>query len=239
MNLADPQLLTAFLAGLLGGAHCLGMCGGIVASLSFGLPQSVSVHNQSNLINRELIGYLFFYNLGRILSYTIAGMLVGGFTMMAANLININQVQVVLHLFAGLLMLALGLYLAGWWGGIVKIEQLGGPVWKKIEPISKQFIPVKSYKNAFFLGILWGWLPCGLVYTILFMAIASASLIQGGLIMLCFALGTFPMLMFMGVFAGSLREFVQNQFFRQMAGTSIMLFACYSLFLAYQSTIIK
>jgi len=243
MNLSDPQLFTAFLAGLLGGAHCLGMCGGIVASLSFGLPQSTQINTatqqttnqQTNFINKQFIGFLFAYNFGRMLSYTLAGALLGGFSMLAANLINLNILQVILHCIAGLLMLALGLYLAGWWGGLVKIEQIGGPIWKKIEPVSKQFIPVKNYKNAFFLGILWGWLPCGLVYTMLFIAIASASFIQGGLIMFCFALGTLPMLMFMGVFATSLRDLVQNQFFRQLAGMSIMLFACYSLFLAYQS----
>lgn len=232
-SLTDPQLFTAFLAGLFGGVHCLGMCGGIVASLSFGLPKSVSINNSA--INQSLIGYLFAYNLGRILSYVIAGMLVGGFSMLAANLLNINYLQMVLQLLAGLLMLFLGLYLAGWWSGLTKIEQLGLPVWKKVEPVTRQFIPVKSIKNAFFLGMLWGWLPCGLVYTILFLAIASASLIQGGLIMLSFALGTLPMLILMGVFASSLREFIHHQGVRQLAGISIMAFSCYNFFLVYQA----
>jgi len=69
-------------------------------------------------------------------------------------------------------MLALGFYLAGWWHGISKIELLGRQLWKKIEPYSRKFIPVQSLYQAFFLGIFWGWLPCGLVYTLLFWSIS-------------------------------------------------------------------
>ena len=101
-SLTDPQLFTAFLAGLFGGVHCLGMCGGIVASLSFGLPKKVSINNSA--INQGLIGYLLAYNVGRILSYVIAGTLVGGFSMLATNLLNINYLQIILQLVAGFLM---------------------------------------------------------------------------------------------------------------------------------------
>lgn len=239
----ENEYITALLAGLLGGVHCLGMCGGIVTSLTLSLPkqntQKVSVDSLTgssgaNPSPPSIMDYVIFYNLGRITSYTFAGFLFGGFSMLASKLVDIHSIQLYLQVFAALLMLALGLYLGGWWAGLNKIEKLGNPIWKKIEPISRQFIPVTSKKNALLLGMLWGWLPCGLVYTILFMAIASASMLKGSLIMLSFAIGTLPMLLLMGLFATQLRSLVHTPWVRKSAGLMVIGFAFYNLFLVYR-----
>jgi sulfite exporter TauE/SafE len=87
-------------------------------------------------------------------------------------------------------MIALGLYIGGWWFGLRQIEKVGGIIWQKIEPISRRFIPINSLFQAFILGALWGWLPCGLVYTILIWSISTSNAIEGGLLMLSFGLGT-------------------------------------------------
>jgi len=109
-------------------------------------------------------------------------------------------------------------------------EIAGGVIWKKIEPISRQFIPVKSTFQAFILGGLWGWLPCGLVYTILIWAISTGSAIEGGLLMFSFGLGTLPLLLAMGVFATSLSSFIRKNWVRAMAGGIIIAFGIFSLF---------
>jgi len=225
----EIDYFAAFLAGLLGGVHCVGMCGGIVGALSFSLEPTKSKKIES------LLPLLFAYNSGRLLSYSVAGALVGGISFLATNLVSLQHAQQVLQLIASLLMLSLGLYIAGWWHGISKIEKLGSQLWKQIEPYSRKFIPVTNIGQAFSLGILWGWLPCGLVYTLLFWAISSASIIKGSLIMLCFGLGTLPTLLAIGVFATNLRAFVHNTWVRQIAGLTLIgfaVFTLYSLFMA-------
>ena len=223
----EASYLAAFIAGLLGGVHCLGMCGGIVGALTFGINPPTASKEQPK---KNLYPYLLAYNGGRLMSYTFAGVLVGGISMLASNLPVLNNIQYGLQIFAALFMIALGLYIAGWWGGLRKIERAGGVIWKKIEPISRRFIPVKSPFQALILGTLWGWLPCGLVYTILFWSISTGSAIEGGLLMLSFGLGTLPLLLAMGVFAASLSSFIQKNWVRALAGSIIIAFGLFSLF---------
>lgn len=220
----EISYLTAFIAGLLGGVHCLGMCGGIVGALTFGIKQDATSSSKGSL------PFLLAYNSGRIISYTFAGVLVGGISMLAANLPLLNNIQYGLQIFAAFFMIALGLYIGGWWFGLRQVEKAGGVIWKKIEPISRRFIPVKSPFQAFILGTLWGWLPCGLVYTILIWSISTGSAIEGGLLMLSFGLGTLPLLLAMGVFATSLSNFIRQNWVRALAGGIIIAFGVFSLF---------
>ncbi len=230
----EISYITAFFAGLLGGVHCLGMCGGIVGALTFGIKQeqtngSSSTPN-STAQSTHLFTYIIAYNGGRLFSYTLAGTLVGGISMLASNLPILNNIQYSLQIFAALFMIALGLYIGGWWFGLRKIEKAGGALWKKIEPISRRFIPVRSPFQAFILGSLWGWLPCGLVYTILIWCISTGSAIEGGLLMLSFGLGTLPLLLAMGIFATSLSNFIRQTWVRSLAGGIIIGFGIFSLF---------
>jgi sulfite exporter TauE/SafE len=107
------------------------------------------------------------YNAGRILSYTAAGILMGSMGYLATHLIAIHQGQRVLQLVAGLFMVALGLYLGGWWQGLTKLEQLGAVIWRRIQPLARPLLPVRAAPQALLLGMVWGWLPCGLVYSVL------------------------------------------------------------------------
>lgn len=232
----EISYLAAFLAGLLGGVHCLGMCGGIVGALTFGInpvPQRVqngSAKPRGSHSGKRLLPYLLAYNGGRLFSYTLAGTLVGGISMLAGNLPVLSQIQSGLQIIAALFMIALGLYIGGWWMGLRNIERAGGLVWKHIEPISRRFIPVQSPFQALILGSLWGWLPCGLVYTILIWTITMGNAIEGGLLMLSFGLGTLPMLLAMGVFAASLTSFIRKKRVRYLAGAIIIAFGLFSLF---------
>jgi len=217
---SEITYLSAFLVGLFGGVHCVAMCGGIVGALSFGVSAEKS---------RAPWQYLLAYNFARIGSYSVAGMLMGGISWLAGQWIEIHYWQQALQFAAGLFMLALGLYIADWWRGLANVERLGGRVWRYIEPLGRGLLPVRSTSHAFVLGLLWGWLPCGLVYSVLIWAISSSSPLEGGLLMLSFGLGTLPVLLAMGVFAMRLRRWVQRRWLRQLAGGLIICFGLLSL----------
>ncbi len=219
--LTDVSLLSAFLVGLLGGVHCVGMCGGIVTALSLGLPPDDRAARWR---------YQLSYNAGRIISYSLAGGLFGGIGWLASNWSGIHQVQLGLQLLAAFFMIALGLYLGGWWNGLTRIEQLGGAVWKRLEPLGRRFLPVRSGRQALLLGTIWGWLPCGLVYSVLVWAIAAGSPARGAELLLSFGLGTLPNLLLMGAAADKLAARVRDIRTRQLAGLLVCGFGLYTLY---------
>lgn len=223
--LSDVSLLAAFIVGLLGGVHCAGMCGGIVAALSLGMP----VHATQRAARWPL---LLAYNLARITSYTLAGALMGGVGWLAAHWSGLHQVQLVLQWLAAVFMLALGLYLGGWWQGLAVLERAGGHVWTRIEPLGRRFLPVRHPGQAFALGLVWGWLPCGLVYSVLVWSVSTADPLYGAALLLSFGLGTLPNLLAMGVLAERLSARVRDPHVRRLAGllvTGFGLFALYQL----------
>lgn len=217
----DVSLLSAFLVGLLGGVHCVGMCGGIVGALSLGLPPNDAATRWR---------YQLSYNAGRIISYSLAGALFAGIGWLASNWSGIHQVQLGLQLVAALFMIALGLYLGGWWNGLTYIEQLGGVIWGRLEPLGRRFLPVRSTGQALVLGAIWGWLPCGLVYSVLVWAISVGSPAQGALLLLSFGLGTLPNLLLMGAAADRLAARVRDVRTRQLAGLLVIGFGLYALY---------
>ncbi|OBS08152.1 sulfite exporter TauE/SafE family protein [Acidihalobacter prosperus] len=213
----------ALLVGLLGGVHCVGMCGGIVGALGLGM----SPARQSRIVTA--LPVLLAYNLGRIASYTLAGALAGGVGWYAAQLVSVHRAQLVLGVAAGLFMVALGLYLAGLWRGLAEVERLGGHVWRRIEPLGRRLLPVRGPLQALGLGAVWGWLPCGLVYSVLIWALASGGPLRGALLMLCFGLGTLPNLLAMGVFAARLARLARRVWVRVLAGGLVAGFGVLSL----------
>ena len=232
--LSQSNYLGAFLVGLFGGVHCLGMCGGIVTALSFNVPNA-SANNLANLTKKPTpppskLSILLGYNLGRILSYTLAGGLVGGLgaiSILGIDAISLGGIQYtrsILSIVAALFMIALGLYLAGIWQGISYLEGIGRHLWKYIEPVSRRFIPATNFQKALPLGLLWGWLPCGLVYTILIWTLSAGSAVEGALLMLSFGLGTLPNLLAMGIAAEKLSRWTQKKWLRQLAGGLVVVF---------------
>jgi uncharacterized protein len=215
----DPGVLVAaFAVGVLGGVHCLGMCGGIVGAISLSHAGS-----QSPAWPR-----LLAYNLGRMSSYVVAGALAG--LLGAALLGAMPQGQRILELLAAVFLILLGLYLAGWWPVLARLEQVGGRVWRRIEPLGRRFIPVRHAGQAFVVGGIWGWLPCGLVYSVLVWALSAGSAVDGALLMAAFALGTLPNLMLMGLFAARLARLVRNQLVRQGAGGLLIAYGLWRIF---------
>jgi sulfite exporter TauE/SafE len=214
----ELSLMSAFLVGLLGGGHCVGMCGGIVGAVSMHLPQS-----------KSKVPFLLSYNVGRILSYTFAGVIAGLVGASSFFLKHVLPIQHVLYGISSLMLIALGLYLADIWHGVTHLEGAGKGIWKTLQPYSKRYIPAQNIKQAFFLGSLWGWLPCGLVYSVLIAAIATGSAINGGLLMLAFGLGTLPTLLTMGMAAVRLKTVLQNIWVRRASGLLVLGFGLLGL----------
>lgn len=220
---AELGLAGAFIVGLLGGVHCLGMCAGIVGALTLGQPHK-------NAVKPGFWGLQLGYNLGRVLSYMLAGAVAGGLGLLLAQAGPLQHVQLLLSLVAGLFMIVLGLYLGGWWTGLAHLERAGGGIWKRIEPLGRKLLPVRSPSRAFVLGMVWGWLPCGLVYSVLVWALSAGGMLQGALLMGSFGLGTLPNLLLMGAAAGWLGNLLRRPLTRKLAGGLVILLGLLMLF---------
>ncbi len=226
----ELTLLSAFLLGLFGSVHCVGMCGGIVGALTLGLSDTV---RQSPW---RMLPYLLSYNLGRIASYTVAGAALGWAGGAMIDTLMQGQTRIIGGIVGGLFMVALGLYLAGWWQALTALERAGGALWKHIEPYGRRFMPVRNPHQALLLGALWGWLPCGMVYAALAWSMAAGSGPQGGLLMLAFGLGTLPMLLVLGASARWLRAMVQRPLARHLVGALVIAFGLSTLYMASTHT---
>lgn len=220
---SELPLLSAFLVGLLGSVHCLGMCGGIVGALTLGLPESTRRSAWA------LLPYLFGYNLGRIASYAAFGALLGWLSGLALAGLPSGELRVVGKLVSGLFMVALGLYLAGWWPGLVVLERLGGRLWRRIEPYGRKLLPVRHPWQAVGMGLVWGWLPCGLVYAALAFAVAAGNAGGSAARMAAFGLGTLPMMLAVGGAARYLGDVVRNPWVRRASGALVLAFGLYML----------
>jgi len=214
----DAGLVAVFLVGLLGGVHCVGMCGGIVSALTVQLPQ-----------HRTPWSIHLAYNLGRISSYMVAGAIMGAVGSLGLLLEHWLPVQMVLYVGANLMLIGLGLYLTGLTRTLAFVERAGHWLWRCVQPWTRRFLPVKGVRQALPLGMLWGWLPCGLVYSVLAMALLSGSPLRGALIMLAFGLGTLPNLMLAGLLLVRFRRLTQGRTLRLLSGCLVLLFGVWGL----------
>ncbi len=191
------------------------MCGGIVGALSLGAPARWSMH--------------LAYNAGRIISYATAGAIAGA--LGAASLLLDGQapVRLILYLLANLMLVALGLYLLGVSRALAFSERAGQKLWRHIQPLTRRFLPARTLAQAFPLGLLWGWLPCGLVYGALATALSAGSAERGALMMLSFGLGTLPNLLLAGILLARLNEFVRLPAVRIFSGALVLGFGLYGL----------
>ena len=224
MSLTLTQVyLTAWLVGLLGGVHCLTMCGGLVGSLTVGLAPD---------IRRDpwrILPYQFTANLARVIGYGLAGTLFGGLGALLLQVDSLQIAQRALYAFAGLMMILLGLYLGGWWHLLAATERLGLSLWRRLQPLTKRLLPIRTLRQAAAIGFIWAWLPCGLVYSVLITAIATGNPLDGAGVMLAFGLGTLPNLLGIGLLAGAAARLAERDWIRQTAGVIIIGFGLHAL----------
>ena len=206
----ELSLVPAFLAGLLGGVHCAGMCGGIVGAFALGLPG-----------DRSVLAHQVACNVGRVATYVMFGALAG--TVGAGTLVFERALPVQKILFGAscLMLVGLGLYLAGLFARFAALERIGKGLWRRVQPLLGRVLPIRSVASALAAGVLWGFLPCGLVYSGVVLALASASAVHGALIMAAFGAGTLPNLLAMGLMAGRLQPLLQDRRVRTLAGVVV------------------
>ncbi len=200
-----------FMVGLLGGMHCAGMCGGIVAALSAGQPGG-----------RAAWGLQLAFNGGRIMVYGVAGAAAGMAGSMAMFLNDVLPVQLVMYLLANLMLVGLGLYLFGITRYVAVIERVGALAWRLIRPLAGRFLPARTWPRALALGLLWGWIPCGLVYSMLATALLAGDAVDGALVMLVFGLGTLPNLLLAGALMRALSKSRNGRAARRVAGSIVL-----------------
>ncbi|USH04006.1 sulfite exporter TauE/SafE family protein [Grimontia kaedaensis] len=220
MPLTD--LFAAFMVGLLGAGHCLGMCGGVAAAVSMGTPQ-----------NRRKFPFLLFYNGGRLFSYGLIGAMAGGLVSGVLSVTQLTQDLLWLRLVAAVMMILLALYIGRFWNGLAYVERVGQQLWKRISPLSSKLLPLKSPLAALPFGMLWGWLPCGLVYSALSWAAVAGNAFHGSLIMVAFGLGTLPAMLLVGTAAEATKSLLNNMTFRKLSSLILLMYGIITAYSVY------
>ncbi|TKB57444.1 sulfite exporter TauE/SafE family protein [Ferrimonas aestuarii] len=204
--------------GLLGAGHCLGMCGGVMAALSHGLPS----HIQLNFGKR--IALILGYNLGRLLSYCFAAAAVAFVVSQTTDFLALKHHFEFIRLFAGVVLVATGLYIGGLSRKLLVLEKIGQPVWKRLSPIAQKVMPIDTLTKAVVAGAIWGWLPCGLVYSTLIWTASIGDGTTAVLAMLAFGIGTLPALMVVGAAANGLKRWLNHRGFRLISSVIIVTY---------------
>jgi len=212
------------LVGIFGAGHCLGMCGGISAALAFAV---------SDRSARYRFFILLFYNVGRIVSYGVIGAIVGGMSLWSGTQLSEHLGFPLLRSVAGLMLILMGCYVTGWWKVLTHLERVGNVFWRYIQGYAQQLFPVKSLSQAILLGMLWGWLPCGLVYTALAYALVQGDAAGGAAAMIAFGCGTLPAVLAGGLMGERLKVFLQGRRLRLLMGVCLIAFGLWSIGFAF------
>ncbi|WP_455219721.1 sulfite exporter TauE/SafE family protein [Kaarinaea lacus] len=220
----EYPILFAFIVGLLSTIHCVGMCGGIVGALTVSLPDTVRKNRW------KLFLYLTVYNFGRLLSYAIAGALIGTLGYKIFMFVNPEQGHVILRWLAGIMMVGVGFYLAGWFPRLAMVETVGKPFWRVLEPLGRRILPVDTIYKAALFGLIWGWLPCGLVYAAVIYSVSTGSAINGALFMMSFGIGTLPAMVTTGMLSGWILRMSRQPKVRTAMGMLIIILALLTIF---------
>jgi sulfite exporter TauE/SafE len=207
-----PLLSAALLAGLLGSAHCLGMCGGIAGLVGV---------NAGVATLRWQLPFALLYNAGRIVSYAVLGIIVASFGSIIVK--ASPSVAIGIRLLSGIIIILVGLKVAFDLRLLNVIERMGGTLWSKITPLAQRLMPITTLPKAFGLGLIWGWLPCGLVYSVLMIAATSAQPVAGAATMIAFGVGTMPAMVLTGLGAARLSELMRRK--RTRAGLGLLIAA--------------
>ncbi len=221
--MSDPFLAAiaaALAAGFFGSAHCLGMCGGIAGLYAVKL-------EVASISRRLTLG--IFYNVGRVLGYAVLGFLVAGISRTMAGVIPALTGPV--RLLSGVLIILVGLQIAFHWRPLEWLERGGNRLWQRIAPTARGLLPVTNAPKALALGFIWGWLPCGLVYSALLIAATSGDALNGAGVMVAFGIGTLPAMVLTGLGAAELQAFMAKTWARRGAGLLIVAMGIVTLWM--------
>jgi sulfite exporter TauE/SafE len=207
------QAGSAFLLGLSGAGHCLGMCGGIAAALGLGGVRSGAI--------------TLAYQTGRVASYTLLGALLG----FAAGSIDIGAWTIGLRYLAGLLLIGMGLYIAGWWRGMAALERAGARLWQPVQRLWVHALPLRRWPQGFALGLCWGLMPCGLIYSSLAWAATAQNPVDAASMMLLFGVGTVPAMLATSFGALRLQALLRRRGFKLAIAALLIGAGAWTLFI--------
>lgn len=212
-------IIIAFNLGLVSTTHCIGMCGGILTALMFG-------SNDTEKINKpQRLKRSFIYNIGRITSYSLAGLTAG---ILGESFIGLSQstnAHLFLQVIAAFVLIGLALNILGLSPLSKLTESIGMNLWKKIQPLFRHLYPINTHWRTFLFGMLWGWLPCGLVYSVLLLSLSTGTGLEGMLTMLFFGLGTLPGMLTTGYFSEFIQRLKTNVQFKWITAVLMILIA--------------
>ncbi|GAA3950159.1 sulfite exporter TauE/SafE family protein [Allohahella marinimesophila] len=219
--------------GLLGSTHCLAMCGGIAGAQSLSSKQSGGASPGARIDLAPVV----LFNFSRLLSYALLGLIFG--TIGSVLVINM-PVLILLRTFAGLLLIAMGLYVGQWWYGLVSLERIGSRLFQPVQRAQKITARpcgeatesrqgARSLWQIIAAGMLWGLLPCGLVYSALAWSFSQADGPQAALLMFCFGLGTLPSMISAGLLAYHVRRILGRRDVRKAAGCLLVIYGIWTI----------
>ena len=218
-NLGRAGALTA---GLVGSTHCVAMCGGIAGALG--------LSSRSAAVARGVDWrFPLAYNGGRVLSYTLAGALAASIGAGVTSLAGLAQARTVAQLLAGVVLIAIGIKLARNGRGLQLLDRPGRWLWSQISPLTRKLLPIRSLPRALLAGMLWGWLPCAMAYSVLLVAALGADVVQGALVMAAFGIGTAPALLLSGSALARVGNLGARRSTRLAAGLLIAAFGLVTL----------
>jgi sulfite exporter TauE/SafE len=208
----------ALLLGLAASAHCVLMCGGIAGALGLATVRAAN--------GRPPLGLLIGYQLGRVLSYSLAGLLFAGVFGGMLTLLDSETFRRALRVL-GAAVFAFAALVA--FGGLRAPSFGGQRLWQRIAPLAKRLLPVRSLPRALAFGMVWGWMPCGFVYTVLLLATMQLNALSGALTMAAFGLGTLPAMLATAYGAQHFTALAQRRGARQAAGVLLLCSAALTL----------
>ncbi len=218
-------LVSALMLGLMGSTHCIGMCGGISASLGM-------------IDGRRNLSFALCYNLGRIICYALLGALLGAIVAVLGNSVQplLPSIGLWLRALAGLLVISMGLYISGWWLGLTHIEAAGSALWRRVQPYAKKIGPPRTRMAAAQLGALWGLLPCGLVYSSLGWTAAHGNTVHSAILMATFGLGTVPAMLLTTLGGQQLQHYLRRAGVRKIIGLLLIGFGIATIVVPFLHT---
>ena len=210
----------ALLLGFAASGHCLAMCGGISAAL--GLATGTRADG------RPRIALVVGYQAGRVLSYSIAGALVGGMLGFIVDWLDVDAVRQGLRALSAAALVAAALVAFGALRD--PGSRIGRLVWPRLAPLGRRLVPVTNFRRALGFGMVWGWMPCGFAYTVIVIAALEHDALRAAATMVAFGIGTAPAMIAVAVGARHAAGFAAGRTGKRVAGVVLVASAALTLF---------
>jgi sulfite exporter TauE/SafE len=219
------SLAAAFIAGIAGSAHCFAMCGGLAGAL--GMRARLQSANAGTAFSNALS-----YHAGRLSGYTVAGAICGLIGASLQAVLDLARVGTALRIASGVLLMLIALRMLSPWNPLRWLEILGAKFWRRLQPLTLGTQKLTGHTHAIALGFLWGWLPCGLVYSMLLFAALSGDALNGAAILLAFGLGTLPSMLTSSVLASQMQRVLQSRWPRFASGVLLLIFGAWMIWIS-------